>query len=84
MRFICLNALLFLSSSPPVLDGGGECGTFVHYAFIVALVGSAFLIFLYLWEKGKLDMDEEPKHRMMKNEESPEKYKKEDRHDPPS
>jgi hypothetical protein len=48
-----------------VLDGSGECGSMVHYAFIVAFVGSAFLIFLYLWRKDKLDMDEEPKIKMM-------------------
>jgi hypothetical protein len=55
-------------ASAPVLDGGGECGSFTHYVFILTLVGSAFLIFLYLWKKGKLDMDEEPKHMMMKDE----------------
>lgn len=53
-----------------VLPDGGVCGSFVHYAFILAFVGSAFLIFLYLWRKGKLDMDEEPKIRMLQDEES--------------
>lgn len=52
---------------------GGECGNFVHYAFIMAFVGSAFFIFLYLWKKGKLDMDEEPKVRMMKDDEDKER-----------
>lgn len=66
---------MYMAASQPVLDGGGECGTFVHYAFIIAIVGSAFLIFLYLWKKGKLDMDEEPKHNMMKNEDDSGKQK---------
>lgn len=57
-----------LLADSPILDIGGECGSIAHYALIVALVGSAFLIFLYLWKKGKLDMDEEPKHRMMQDE----------------
>lgn len=55
-------------AAAPVLDGGGECGSITHYVFILTLVGSAFLIFLYLWRKGKLDMDEEPKHTMMNDE----------------
>ena len=52
-----------------VLDGGGQCGTWVHYGFILAFVGGAFLIFLYLWRKNRLDMDEEPKIKMMEEEE---------------
>ncbi len=51
-----------------VLDVTGDCGSLVHYGFVIAFVGSAFLIFLYLWRKGKLDMDEEPKIRMMQDE----------------
>jgi len=52
----------------PILDATGDCGSLVHYAFVIALVGAAFLIFLYLWKKDKLDMDEEPKHKMMKGD----------------
>ena len=51
-----------------VLDATGDCGSLVHYAFVIALVGAAFLIFLYLWKKDKLDMDEEPKHKMLKGD----------------
>jgi uncharacterized membrane protein len=58
----------FLAETPAVLDASGECGTLVHYGFVLALVGSAFLIFLYLWRKNKLDMDEEPKHKMMNDQ----------------
>jgi hypothetical protein len=46
-------------------DPVGACGTWVHYAFVLAFVGSAFLAFLYFWRKRRLDMDEEPKLRMM-------------------
>lgn len=52
-----------------VLDGEGLYGTFFNYAFTVALVGSAILIFIYLWYKGRLDLDEEPKMTMMKADE---------------
>ena len=37
----------------------------MHWALVIAFVGSAFVIFLYLWKKGRLDMDEEPKIQMM-------------------
>lgn len=46
-------------------DGAGLHGSIFHYAFVMAFVGSAFLIFLYLWRNGRLDMDEGPKHQMM-------------------
>lgn len=51
------------------LDGGGVQGHVLHYAVTVAMVGSAFLVFLYLWSKGRLDMDEEAKERMLGEEE---------------
>jgi hypothetical protein len=47
-----------------ILDGEGVYGSLLHYGLIIALVGSAMLIFLYLWIKGRLDMDEEPKYVM--------------------
>lgn len=50
------------------VDGIGVYGNFLHYAIVIALVGSAFLIFLYLWKKKRLDMDEEPKFQMMQEE----------------
>lgn len=57
-----------LANSNP-LDGGGICGEIMHYSMVVAFVGSAFLVFIYLWRKGRLDMDEEPKYQMMKDDE---------------
>lgn len=48
-----------------VMDGGGVYGQVLHYSLTIAFVGSAFLIFLYMWYKGRLDMDEEPKLQMM-------------------
>lgn len=52
-----------------VIDGAGVYGSLFHYGFVIAFVGSAFLIFLYLWRRGRLDMDEEPKFQMMQEEE---------------
>lgn len=51
-----------------VIDGAGIYGSIMHYALVIAFVGSAFLIFLYLWNKGRLDMDEKPKFQMMQDE----------------
>ena len=51
------------------VDGIGVYGNFLHYALVISLVGSAFLIFIYLWRKKRLDIDEEPKFQMMQEEE---------------
>ena len=45
-------------------DSSGFQGGILHYMQVLFLVGSAFLLFLYLWSRGKLDMDEEPKNHM--------------------
>lgn len=50
------------------VDGGGVQGSILYYSLTIAYVGSAFLIFIYLYSKGKLDMDEEPKKQMMETE----------------
>ncbi len=50
-------------------DGIGVYGSMFHYALLIFLVGSAMLIFLYLWSKGRLDMDEGPKYEMMEDDE---------------
>lgn len=52
-----------------IIDGIGVYGNFLHYGLVISLVGSAFLIFLYLWKKKRLDLDEEPKFQMMQEEE---------------
>lgn len=51
------------------VDGAGIYGTILHYALVIAFVGSAFLVFLYCWYTGKLNMDEEPKYQMMQADE---------------
>ncbi len=51
-----------------VIDSFGVYGHMLHYSMIIAMVGSAFLIFLYLWGKGRLDMDDEASIQMMKDE----------------
>lgn len=51
-----------------MIDGIGIYGAVLHYSLLIALVGSTFLIFVYLWCKGRLDMDEGAKERMMKGD----------------
>lgn len=46
------------------MDGFGIQGMIFHFATVFVLVGSAFIVFLYLWWKGRLDMDEEPKYKI--------------------
>jgi hypothetical protein len=55
-------------------DGSGVYGGILHYGLIMAFMGSALLAFVYFWRKGRLDMDEEPKIAMMKNDEDEEPY----------
>ena len=50
------------------VDGGGVQGSILYYSLTIAYVGSAFLVFIYLYSKGKLDMDEGPKNQMMESE----------------
>lgn len=51
-----------------VIDGLGIYGNFLHYGLVISLVGSAFLVFIYLWKNKRLDIDEEPKFQMMQEE----------------
>lgn len=57
--------IILASSLAAEADSSGVYGGIFHYSLIFALVGSAFLVFLYCWAKGRLDLDEEPKLRMM-------------------
>ena len=50
------------------VDGGGVYGSILYYSLTIAYVGSAFLIFIYLYRAGKLNMDEGPKNQMMQPE----------------
>lgn len=50
------------------LDWSGMYGGILHYSLVIAFSGSAFLAFLYFWYKGRLDMDEEPKLQMMRDD----------------
>jgi hypothetical protein len=52
-----------------VIDAIGVYGSLLHYSIVIAFVGSAFIIFFYLWKKRLLDMDEEPKFQMMQDDE---------------
>ena len=50
------------------VDGIGVYGSMLHYGLVVALVGTAILLFVCLWKKGRLDMDEGPKYQMMEDD----------------
>lgn len=50
------------------VDGGGVYGSILYYSLTIAYVGSAFLIFIYLYFNKKLNMDESAKLEMMQQE----------------
>ncbi len=52
-----------------MIDGEGVYGTFLTYGITIFFMGAAFILFVFLWWKGRLDMDEEPKLQMMRPEE---------------
>lgn len=49
-----------------VIDPMGVYGNYFHYGLVISIVGSAFLVFLYLWKKKCLHMDEEAKYQMLR------------------
>ncbi len=51
------------------LDGFGVTGSYLHFTLSAALVGSALLVLLVLWSRGRLDFDESPKLTMMDDDE---------------
>lgn len=58
------------------IDGAGIYGSTLHYALVIAFVASAMIIFVALWRKGRLDMDESPKFQMMREGEQDERDEK--------
>ena len=60
--------------NPHTTDASGVFGGILHYSLVFFLVGGALLAFLYFWRKGRLDMDEEPKYDMMKEDDHVELY----------
>ena len=63
-----VEMILFGTALVDARDGSGDYGGIFHYSMIFAFVGSALLSFIYFWRKGRLDMDEEPKIQMMRDE----------------
>jgi len=51
-----------------VSEGAGFYGRLANTVTAVAFTGSAVLLFIYLWYRGRLDMDEKPKWQMMESE----------------
>lgn len=52
-----------------MIDPSGAYGSFLSYSLTIAFVGGAFLVFLYLWSKGRLGIDEDAKEQMMNQSE---------------
>ncbi len=50
-------------------DPSGVYGSVMSYAMTVFFAAGAFMIFIYLWVKGRLDLDEDAKDQMMKQRE---------------
>lgn len=50
------------------VDSFGIAGIAIDFAFMLFVTGGALIGFLYFWFNGRLDMDEEPKHQMMKDD----------------
>lgn len=50
-----------------IIDGIGVYGNYLHFSLVIIFVGTAFLIFLYLWKKGRLNMEEDAKYQMMES-----------------
>lgn len=53
------------SVAASVLDGVGFLGNLFEHAMIAALGGSALIVFVYLWCKGRLDMDQDAAKDML-------------------
>lgn len=58
-----------MTSLIPDVDGGGVVGAFLSYGMAIATMGATVLVFIHLWRKGRLDMDEQPKYHMMREDE---------------
>ncbi|CRX37518.1 hypothetical protein [Estrella lausannensis] len=47
------------------LDGAGFLGSMAIFSIMLLFFGTALLLFICLWWKGRLDMDDEPARRML-------------------
>lgn len=52
-----------------MIDYSGIYGSLISYMMTIVFVVSALMIFLHLWSKGKLGIDEEAKDQMMQQRE---------------
>ncbi len=57
----------------PTIDETGVYAILLNYTIVFFFVGGALILFVYLWWKGRLDLDEKPKYDMMKSDEEREK-----------
>lgn len=49
-------------------DSFGYFGLIMDYSMIVFFSGGAFILFLYLWKKGRLNFEEDAKFEMLNDE----------------
>ena len=52
-----------------LIADNGYMGSLAHMFWIFAFFGSALIVFIYLWRKGRLDFDEEPKWTLFEQDE---------------
>lgn len=64
-----------------IVDTTGLYGTVLHYALTIAIVGSTMVYFVYLWYKGRLDLDEGPKWQMLSQDQSANSPENEEPHE---
>lgn len=60
--------MIHLAYLAKILDGNGLYGSLIHAAIALFFGGSALCIFFFLWKNGRLDMNEEPAHHMLKDD----------------
>ncbi len=49
----------------PEYDSIGIYGNILHHSLVMCFMGSALLVFIYCWRKGRLDMDDDAANQMM-------------------
>jgi cbb3-type cytochrome oxidase subunit 3 len=50
------------------LDSSGFFGQLLHYLMLIFMMGLTAVIFFYFWREKQLDMDEQAKYQMLKEE----------------
>lgn len=51
-----------------IIDGWGSSGLILDYALVLFFTGGALLLFIYLWSKKRLNLEEDPKFTMLEDD----------------